>query len=92
MNQLKEAEKKATLIVQEARKGESSYHNYLYRRLLTTSIQSFSNLARGDRMKEAKSEAEKIIASYKADMEATYQVSLAKVSKETLFRSLHTDW
>ena len=30
-------------------------------------------------MKEAKSEAEKIIAGYKADMEATYQVSLAKV-------------
>eukprot|EP01032_Pedospumella_encystans_P010144 gene10144-11882_t len=54
MNQLKEAEKKATLIVQEARK------------------------ARGDRMKEAKSEAEKIIANYRAEMEATYQVALAK--------------
>jgi hypothetical protein len=31
-------------------------------------------------MKEAKSEAEKIISSYKAEMEVNYQVSLAKVS------------
>ena len=38
-------------------------------------------------MKEAKSEAEKIIASYKADMEANYQVSLAKVCV-TLSQSL----
>jgi len=30
-------------------------------------------------MKEAKSEAEKIIANYRAEMEATYQVALAKV-------------
>jgi len=40
-------------------------------------------------MKEAKSEAEKIIASYKADMEATYQVSLAKVNRIIPQRSPH---
>mmetsp|Transcript_121252 Transcript_121252/g.238273 ORF Transcript_121252/g.238273 Transcript_121252/m.238273 type:complete len:110 (+) Transcript_121252:154-483(+) len=56
MNQLKEAEKKATLIVQEARK------------------------ARGDKMKEAKSEAERIINAYRAEMEVSYQVSLAKTN------------
>lgn len=30
-------------------------------------------------MKEAKSEAERIISSYKAEMEVNYQVALAKV-------------
>mmetsp|Transcript_47596 Transcript_47596/g.97320 ORF Transcript_47596/g.97320 Transcript_47596/m.97320 type:complete len:112 (+) Transcript_47596:75-410(+) len=56
MNQLKEAEKKATMLVMDARK------------------------ARGDRMKEAKSEAEKIISDYRAEMELKYQDSLAKVT------------
>lgn len=36
--------------------------------------------ARVDRMKEAKSEAEQIIAAYKAEMEANYQRNLATVS------------
>lgn len=31
-------------------------------------------------MKEAKSEAEKIISNYRAEMEVNYQVSLAKVN------------
>jgi len=38
-----------------------------------------SILARVDRMKEAKSEAEHIIAAYRAEMETTYQRSLAEV-------------
>ena len=88
MNQLKEAEKKATLIVQEARKGASSHNSpdclYLFSYLY---IIYYVSVARGDRMKEAKSEAEKIIASYKADMEATYQVSLAKVRYASHFSS-----
>lgn len=37
-------------------------------------------LARVDRMKEAKSEAEQIISAYRAEMEAMYQESLATVS------------
>jgi vacuolar-type H+-ATPase subunit H len=37
--------------------------------------------ARVDRMKEAKSEAEQIISAYRAEMEATYQKSLAAVSE-----------
>ena len=36
--------------------------------------------ARGDKLKEAKSEAERIINAYRAEMEVSYQVSLAKVS------------
>jgi len=36
--------------------------------------------ARGDKMKEAKTEADKIIAAYRSEMEADYQASLAKVS------------
>eukprot|EP01041_Mallomonas_annulata_P000126 gene126-201_t len=52
MNQLKEAERKASQLVQDARK------------------------ARVERMKEAKTEAEQIIASYRAEMEAKYQASL----------------
>lgn len=38
-----------------------------------------SFLARVDRMKEAKTEAEQIIAAYRAEMEANYQAKLAKV-------------
>eukprot|EP01038_Epipyxis_sp_PR26KG_P010387 gene10387-13953_t len=56
MNQLKEAEKKATGLVQEARK------------------------ARVDRMKDAKTEAEVIVAAYKKEMEADYQAKLSKVT------------
>lgn len=36
-------------------------------------------------MKEAKTEAEKIIANYRAEMEATYQVALAKVCYTCVF-------
>lgn len=36
--------------------------------------------ARVDRMKEAKIEADQIIAAYRAEMEAVYQKSLATVS------------
>jgi len=32
-------------------------------------------------MKEAKTEADKIIAAYRSEMEADYQASLAKVNK-----------
>mmetsp|Transcript_38042 Transcript_38042/g.82861 ORF Transcript_38042/g.82861 Transcript_38042/m.82861 type:complete len:111 (+) Transcript_38042:30-362(+) len=53
MNQLKEAERKASQLVQDARK------------------------ARVERMKEAKIEADQIIAAYRAEMEAVYQKSLA---------------
>mmetsp|Transcript_11210 Transcript_11210/g.17065 ORF Transcript_11210/g.17065 Transcript_11210/m.17065 type:complete len:111 (+) Transcript_11210:58-390(+) len=53
MNQLKEAERKASQLVQDARK------------------------ARVERMKEAKVEAEQIIAAYRAEMEAVYQKALA---------------
>lgn len=35
--------------------------------------------ARVDKMKEAKTEAEQIIAAYRAEMEANYQAKLAKV-------------
>jgi hypothetical protein len=37
-------------------------------------------IARVDRMKEAKVEAEQIIQAYKAEMESTYQKSLSAVS------------
>mmetsp|Transcript_29975 Transcript_29975/g.41186 ORF Transcript_29975/g.41186 Transcript_29975/m.41186 type:complete len:109 (-) Transcript_29975:96-422(-) len=56
MNQLKAAEKEATLLVQEARK------------------------ARVDKMKEAKVEAENVLSSYRAEMEANYQAELAKLN------------
>jgi V-type H+-transporting ATPase subunit G len=56
MNQLKEAEKKATLLVQDARKE------------------------RVTKMKEAKSEAEKLIAAYKSELETNFQASLAKMN------------
>ena len=32
-------------------------------------------------MKEAKTEAEKVVANYRAEMEVNYQVSLAKVTR-----------
>ncbi|KAJ1390567.1 hypothetical protein B484DRAFT_408955 [Ochromonadaceae sp. CCMP2298] len=51
---LKEAEKKATEIVHDARK------------------------ARVSRMKEAKSEADKIVAAYTQEMEDKYQMAVAK--------------
>lgn len=42
----------------------------------------FIVIARVDRMKEAKSEAEQIVAAYRAEMEAAYQ---AKLNMVTLF-------
>lgn len=36
-------------------------------------------------MKEAKTEAEKVIANYRAEMEVNYQVSLAKVRLSSIF-------
>lgn len=59
MNQLKESERKATQLVQDARK------------------------MRTDRIKEAKIEAEKMVAAYRAEMEAAYQDSLTKVNGMT---------
>jgi V-type H+-transporting ATPase subunit G len=56
MNHLKEAERKATILVQDARK------------------------LRVDRMKEAKIDAERIVSSYKAEQEATYQDALHKLT------------
>ena len=85
MNQLKEAEKKATLIVQEARKGKcfalKYFFIFFFRRYV---FQWYDFSARGDKMKEAKSEAERIINAYRAEMEVSYQVSLAKVSSNFL--------
>ncbi len=37
-------------------------------------------IARGDRMKEAKHEAEQIVSAYRAEMEAKYQGKLAKTT------------
>jgi hypothetical protein len=39
----------------------------------------FVYVARVDRMREAKTEAESIIAAYRAEMEANYQKNLAQV-------------
>jgi hypothetical protein len=39
--------------------------------------------ARVDRMKEAKSEAEAAIASYRAEMEAEYQKNVSKISSSS---------
>eukprot|EP01039_Chlorochromonas_danica_P006043 gene6043-6656_t len=58
MNQLKEAERKANQLVQDARK------------------------LRTDRMKEAKLDAEKTVAAYRAEMEASYQDALGKVNNK----------
>ena len=102
MNQLKEAEKKASLLVQESRKGslQSFFETMIS---LTSRINHFVNsnwnvfnllclfahnylhfplhdAARVDRMKEAKSEAESIIAAYRAEMEAGYQKKFNMVS------------
>ena len=57
MNQLKEAEKKATLLVEEARKG-SSFAFMFFDQVLN--VLTFT--ARVDRMKEAKTEAELILS------------------------------
>jgi V-type H+-transporting ATPase subunit G len=59
MNQLKDAERQATQLVQDARR------------------------MRVDRMKEAKTEAEKIVAAYKAEMETKYQEALSKVNSKS---------
>jgi hypothetical protein len=71
MNQLKEAEKKASTLVQDARKG--------FEVLKIKDSIKYMYIARVDRMKEAKIEAEQIIAAYRAEMEAVYQRSLAVV-------------
>jgi F0F1-type ATP synthase membrane subunit b/b' len=75
MNQLKEAERKASQLVQDARKG-------LVGTLLFFPFICFSIClaARVDRMKEAKVEADQIIAAYRAEMEAVYQRSLLQVA------------
>lgn len=38
-------------------------------------------IGRVERMKEAKSEAEQVIAAYRAEMEAEYQKEVSKVSR-----------
>jgi hypothetical protein len=51
-----------------------------YKRVSLFLIQSMIViLARGERMKEAKSEAEAIVAAYRAEMESNYQQSSVKV-------------
>lgn len=45
-------------------------------------------IARTERLKEAKVEAEKIITSYKGELEAKYQAALAKVPKILSFLCL----
>ena len=122
MNQLKEAEKKATLLVQEARKGIISYsysfifYNilgkvYIWSVSLLTCISvllirvcdsknlKFYKFPRFDcadrvtKMKEAKSEAEKLISAYKSELETNYQASLAKVGLIVVPFLLHqTTW
>ncbi len=89
MNQLKEAEKKASQLVSDARKCEFDWLQVSYVICFTISdVFSFSFLivvfcfvfpARVDRMKEAKSEAEDAVAAYRAEMEAEYQKNVNKV-------------
>ena len=83
MNQLKEAERKASQLVQDARKGLFSvmFPPCLSLMLLCLSVGS---VARVDRMKEAKIEADQIIAAYRAEMEAVYQRSLSQVTSSCL--------
>jgi vacuolar-type H+-ATPase subunit H len=79
MNQLKDAEKRASQLVQEARKGTcfaTMNLGWLRLHVLTGFI---CDIARVDRMKEAKTEAEQIIAAYRAEMEAAYQAKLSSV-------------
>jgi vacuolar-type H+-ATPase subunit H len=73
MNQLKEAERKASQLVQDARKG-------IVVCFIACLFVIYYCTARVDRMKEAKVEADQIIAAYRAEMEAVYQKSLATVS------------
>lgn len=48
-------------------------------------------VARVDRLKEAKSEAESIIAAYRAELEAKYQTALSKVCQLLIHHALlHT--
>ena len=47
------------------------------------------NVARVERMKEAKIEAEQIIAAYRAEMEAVYQKSLAAVRYISFASAFH---
>jgi hypothetical protein len=49
--------------------------------VIDRNVSYLSITARGDKMKEAKTEADKIIAAYRSEMEADYQASLAKVNK-----------
>ncbi len=73
MNHLKEAEKNATKMIQDERKGEDCTF------FCPSVIVTDDSLARIDRMKEAKVEAEQAVASYRAEMESVYQDSLRKV-------------
>ncbi len=61
MQQLKDAERKATQLVTDARK------------------------ARVDRMRDAKTEAEQLIAAYRSEMEKTYQSKLSAVICDFFF-------
>lgn len=82
MNQLKEAERKATQLVQDARKRElvSLFNSWC--------IFNFGFSAeRTDRLKEAKTEAEKIVSDYRAEQEALYKEALNKVGRIDCFYS-----
>jgi F0F1-type ATP synthase membrane subunit b/b' len=81
MNQLKEAEKKANQLVQDARKGMLVWNLFAYFWSMQTDLRFCILLfiARTDRMKDAKAEAEQIIAAYKAEMEASYKEAQLKV-------------
>jgi vacuolar-type H+-ATPase subunit H len=48
------------------------------------SIANAANAERVDRIKEAKSEAEALIAAYRAEMEANYQKKMNMVRKNIL--------
>jgi hypothetical protein len=88
MNQLKEAEKKASQLVQDARKGgfrcgaDGGHMHCTIINLFPPNVSVCTRhvTARVDRMKEAKTEAEQIISAYRAEMEAAYRSKLATVS------------
>jgi len=93
MNQLKEAEKKASQLVQDARKGgfrcgADGGHMLLHNHQSfppNVSVCARHVTARVDRMKEAKTEAEQIISAYRAEMEAAYRSKLATVRTPRFF-------
>ena len=62
MNQLKEAEKKATVLVEEARKGKNLKFFRRTSMFMIIYFICYYFAARVDRMKEAKTEAEQILS------------------------------